>query len=173
MLLNQKQAKMENRGYFSGFSKKPYNLLGFLPLLSDCYQYYTMKAENNLDKSIVEDLMNRQIWKDYTKNEITYVSPIFGGIDPRFQTDNEYYAAEQQKWAENGLPHKKSFTFKDDERLAILKNRSENQYILFFHGCDDGHFALRFKNEQDAKEYLEMVETFDDVMENENLICLN
>lgn len=112
MLLNQKQAKMENRGYFSGFSKKPYKLLGFLPLLSDCYQYYTMKAEHNLDKSIVEDLMNRQIWKDYTKNEITHVSPIFGGIDPRFQTDKEYYAAEQQKWAENGLPHKKSLVLK-------------------------------------------------------------
>lgn len=173
MLLNQKQAKMENRGYFSGFSKKPYTLLGFLPLLSDCYQYYTMKAEYSLDTSIVEDLMNRQIWKDYTKNEITHVSPIFGGIDPSFQTDTEYYAAEQQKWVEDGLPHKKSFTFKDDERLEILKNRSENQYILFFHGCDDGHFALRFKNAQDAKEYLEMVETFDDVMENENLICLN
>lgn len=173
MLLNKKQAKMENRGYFSGLSDEPYTLLGFLPLLSDSYQYYTMKAEHNLDKSIIDDLMNRQIWKDYTKNEITHVSPVFGGIDPCFQTDTEYYAAEQQKWAENGLPHNKSFTFKDDERLAILKNRSENQYILFFHGCDDGHFALRFKSEQKAKEYLEMVETFDDVMENENLICLN
>lgn len=173
MLLNKEQANMRNAFYFSGFSKDPYKLLGFLPLLTDCFNYYAMVSDKKLDKSIVEDFMNKNLWKDYNRNEISHVSPVFGGYDPEFQTESEYYAAQEQEWSEKGLPHKKSFSFSEDRRQAILKNRTENTYILFFHGCDDGHMALRFKNERDAFDYLAIVESFEDITENEELIYLN
>jgi len=174
MLLNNEQANMNHQApYFCINKNGPYNLLGFLPLISDSYRYYAMKTNSPLDASIGNDLRNRNIWQDYKNTEITHVSPVFGGTNVDFQTPEEYQAKVEQEWAENGLPHRKSFSMEESKRRAILNNQKENPYILFFHGCDDGHCALRFQNEQAAKEYLTLVETFEDVIENNTMIWLN
>jgi len=174
MLLNNQQANMDSKAPYFCISKNgPYTLIGFLPLISDSYHYYAMKANSPLDSGIGDDLRARNIWQDYKNTEITHVAPVFGCVDLNFQTPQEYQAKVEQKWAENGLPHKKSFSLEESKRHAILNNQKENPYVLFFHGCDDGHCALRFKNEQAAKEFLTLVETFEDVIENNTMIWLN
>ena len=52
---------------------------------------------------------------------------------------------------------------------SMKKHLEENPFVLFFRGGDDGHKGMRFKNEQEAMEYLEMFDFFDEVIHEEDM----
>lgn len=171
MLLNKEQVKIKNSYYTK--ERKPYELLGFIPLVTDFHEYYAIALDEPLPDSIVQYYVERNLWTDSERSSITHVSPVYGGYNPNFISDNEYYAEQEQSWKKNGLPHNKQFTFSDEQRTCIINYRNNNIYILFFLGCDDGDVALRFSNEKEASKFLSIIESFEDIMNNAKLIHIN
>ncbi len=46
-----------------------------------------------------------------------------------------------------------------------IKYYNDNPIVLFFLGCDDGHVGKRFKTKNDAMEFLQLLDVFEDVFE--------
>lgn len=139
--------------------------LGFLPVVNDSNNYYCMKYDSILKKDIIQELINNGVSFPYYDYSIKAVSPVFGG-HIEYTTEEEFYALEEQRLHKEKvhLSKGKKFSLSLEKIEKIIKYKEENPYILFFHGCDDGHHLKRFKDHESAMEFLELVETFEDVL---------
>ena len=62
--------------------------------------------------------------------------------------------------------HSKEFHFVKREGFDTLKQYIvDHPVVLFFKGCDDGHVGKRFKTKEEAFEYLQLIDVFEDVFE--------
>lgn len=59
----------------------------------------------------------------------------------------------------------KSLEAKKPDFEKIKQHMVDNPVVLFFKGCDDGHVGKRFKTKEDAMEYLQLIDVFEDVFD--------
>lgn len=50
-----------------------------------------------------------------------------------------------------------------------IQKLNQKPFILFFYGCDDGHVGKRFPTKQDALEYLQCIQYFEEIFEDIDL----
>jgi hypothetical protein len=105
------------------------------------------------------------------------VSPVFMYINEEYfdSTTNNYH------------PHIKCFTFDSEESklYSYEKTKHSQDYhyvkkdnyeeikayiishpvVLYFQGCDDGHVGKRFKTKEEAFEYIQLLDVFEDVFD--------
>ncbi len=53
----------------------------------------------------------------------------------------------------------------DDERSVYLHHFRKHPIVVLFFGCDDGHVGMRFATRNDAMDFLNSLEVFEDVFE--------
>lgn len=129
------------------------NLLGFIPVQDhEQHSYYSVECEHPIYKRVVPvfAVPPKRVQQVYIKSKQTMVEqPV-----PEFVFDSEdsKLRSKQKEVAE-----------------AMQKHIEENPFVLFFMGCDDGHKGMRFKNEQEAMEYLQMFDFFDEIINEKNM----
>lgn len=139
----QREDGIEVQDYYTS---TPLNseFLGFLPLIDDCLQYYTVENIGS-DKSIER------------------VTPVFGEYNDSVMTDQEHwYSTNVSKSTreEKRLQHE---YYRDE----FLQRFETCKYCVWFIGCDDADYFMRFESKESALEYLSTVSSFDEVYENE------
>lgn len=123
-----------------------YEFIGYLPVLDiERHSYYTLENLN-------------------TKSVHKRVSAIFGLINStgylinEFRFNNPYTKLEFKKYKIRG-----SYEDYLESQIKIKKEVLDKPYVLVFVGCDDGDVGMRFKDKEQALEFLEIAENFDDV----------
>lgn len=95
---------------------------------------------------------------DITENKNTSLEERFFTFDSEF---DKLYSYEK-------IPHQQKYHFVKKESFEKMRQHlNDNPVVLFFYGCDDGHVGKRFKNESEAFEYLQMIEVFEDIFDND------
>lgn len=120
------------------------DFLGFLPLIDDCLQYFTVE----------------NIGSDKT---IERVTPVFGEYNNTVMTDLEHWystTVNKSEREEKRLQH-------EYYRSEFLDRFDNHKYCVWFMGCDDSDYFMRFESKESALEYLSTVTSFDEVYENE------
>lgn len=114
---------------------------------------------------------------DGVEQDLIRVSPVFMYINEDFidiSEENEdrtkksfIFDSEHDKlYKYEKIPHsQKSHFVKKPDFERMKQHIVDNPVVLFFYGCDDGHVGKRFKTEKDAFEYLELLEVFEDVFD--------
>ena len=79
-----------------------------------------------------------------------------------FDTESsKLYSYEKKK-------HSKEYHYVKREGFDTLKQYIvDHPVVLFFKGCDDGHVGKRFKTKEEAFEYLQLIDVFEDVFDEE------
>lgn len=138
----QREDGIETQSYFH--SRRDCEFLGFLPICDDALTYYSVQ---NIG----------------TNTEYERVTPVFGEYNNEIQTEIE-------SWFQNPFKGKG----REEDRLRheyyrdeFLKRFEECKYCVWFLGCDDADYFMRFKTKEDALQYLTSVDFFDEVYENE------
>ncbi len=77
--------------------------------------------------------------------------------------DSKLYSYEKVK-------HSQEYHFVKKPTFEAMKAHIEaHPVVLFFYGCDDGHVGKRFKTQEDAFEYLECMNVFEDIFEDSDI----
>jgi hypothetical protein len=152
MLLNVNEVKVDD--YFKKYTTGS-KLIGFIPVKDSnnaLISYYSVACEHPIYKRVV---------------------PVFAIPPHRTQP---VYVKATKKMVDKPLPE---FVFDSEDSAlnskkkevssAMKKHFDENPFVLFFKGCDDGHKGMRFKNEQEAMEYLQMFDFFDEVIDEKDM----
>lgn len=93
--------------------------------------------------------------------------------------EHSYYALRGHGVAfladETGVPIDKRFVFDSEHHYlqgagtkpqqAYQAHIESNPVVVFFYGCDDGHVGMRFASQAQAREFIGMLEDFDDVFD--------
>lgn len=93
--------------------------------------------------------------------------------------EHSYYALRGHGVAfladETGVPMDKRFVFDSEHHYlqgagtkpqqAYRAHIESNPVVVFFYGCDDGHVGMRFASQAHAREFIGMLEDFDDVFD--------
>ena len=76
-----------------------------------------------------------------------------------FDTEwSKLYSYVRSKYDQKKLKRVKSENYD-----AVRAHIDAHPVALFFKGCDDGHVGMRFKTEQEAMEFLSLLDVFEDV----------
>lgn len=135
--------------------------LGFIPFGNIDYaaEYYTVPLKEKIKvKNTVVD----------------HVSPVFLGC-PDIWSEQEISARTYiEEHIKNKTRAKKYKTKKlTEEEIShyelVLENRKNKPFVLFFVGGDDQSSFLRFADQNEAKEYLEMADCFEDLFCNSEI----
>lgn len=152
MLLQIDEVKVDN--YFKKFCIGS-SLIGFIPVQepNNAYvKYHSVECEHPTYKRVVPvfAIAPNQTQQVYSKTKKQMVTqPI-----PEFVFDSEYAKLQSKK---------------KEIAEAMKKHLEDNPFVLFFKGCDDGHKGMRFKNEQEAMEYLQMFDFFEEVISEDDM----
>ncbi len=77
--------------------------------------------------------------------------------------DGKLYSYEKMK-------HTQEYHYVKKPTFEEMKAHLEaHPVVLFFYGCDDGHVGKRFKTKEDAFEYLECMNVFEDIFEDSDI----
>lgn len=147
MLLTENDNIQVNKFYMK---RNASDFLGFLPVLDpDVHSYYSVSNEHP------NKIFDR-------------VSPVFGGYNMSIKTDQEYWYA--QETLPSGTRHNTilEHEFYRDEWLERFKRC---KYCVWFVGCDDGDKFMRFESKDDALDFLNNIDFFDEI--NEHPLCQN
>lgn len=126
------------------YNKLDTELLGFLPLGDDCLQYYSVEnIGTNTDHERVTPVVGEYNNDIKTELEMWYESSVSTSIREEKRLQHEYYR---------------------DEFLGRFET---HKYCVWFVGCDDSDYFMRFESKETALEYLSTVTSFDEVYENE------
>jgi hypothetical protein len=129
---------------FIGGSK----LIGFIPLKDHAqHSYWSVDCEHPTYKRVVPvfAVPPNRVQQVYSKSK----RANFEQKMPEFVFDSEYTKLTSKK---------------KEIADAMKKHLEDNPFVLYFMGCDDGSKGMRFKNEQEAMEYLQMFDFFDEVI---------
>ena len=81
-----------------------------------------------------------------------------------FLFDSEY----SKLFSYEKKPHSQEYhTVKKPGFDEKIKEFEAKPVVLFFLGCDDGQVGKRFNTQQDAMEYLQLLDVFEDIFEDE------
>jgi hypothetical protein len=97
-------------------------------------------------------------FEDLTKQKTDYnINRCF-----TFESENsKLYSYEK-------MPHSQKSHFVKRQTFEEMKEHIiANPVVLFFMGCDDGHVGKRFKNKEEAFEYLNLIDVFEDIFDKE------
>lgn len=98
---------------------------------------------------------------------------------PAKTEDHSYYALRGHGVAfladETDVPMDKRFVFDSEHHYlrgagtkpqqAYHAHIESNPVVVFFYGCDDGHVGMRFASETQARDFIGMLDSFDDVFD--------
>lgn len=142
-------------------------LVAVIPALEkehvDSNSYYSVGAiingnkQNNIRISPVHMYINDNL------NDLTEIKAMNEGRR-FFMFDSE----ESKLYSREKILHSKKYQYVKKENFDdIQRHIIENPVVLFFQGCDDGHVGKRFKNELEAITYLQIIDAFEDIFDNE------
>lgn len=145
-------------------------LVAVLPALDSdnpkAQSYYSIDAIEKEEKSKQKRLSPVFMYINDEKNfkDLSQKSTVSPAI--RFFTfdseDSKLYSYEKEKYS----PNYHNYHFVKKDGFDKVKNHIINHpVVLFFQGCDDGHVGKRFKTELEAMEYLQLLDTFEDIFE--------
>ena len=111
-------------------------------------------------------------WRFIEKFKLVALIPAKG-------EEHSYYALRGHGVAfladETGVPIDKHFVFDSEHHYlqgagtkpqqAYQAHIESNPVVVFFYGCDDGHVGMRFASQAQAREFIGMLEDFDDVFD--------
>lgn len=111
------------------------------------------------------------------------ISPVFIYLNEEFKelNDNKFEGSKfflfdtefDKLYSYEKKKHTQEYHFVKKDSFEVMKNHIvENPVVLFFKGCDDGHVGKRFKTQEEAFEYLQMIDVFEDIFD-EDLQCHN
>lgn len=111
------------------------------------------------------------------KNDQIRVSPVFMYVNDGFfdSTTEEYnpeikcfiFDSEVSKlYIHQKKLHSQQYEYiKKDTFEEVKAHIIANPVVLYFKGCDDGHVGKRFKNKEEALEYLQLIDVFEDIFD--------
>lgn len=149
------------------------NLDKFISLIPDYYKKFSSNSKLiTILPALQKDDNNAQPYYSVglSDDDNKRVSPVFLIINPSFDIDNFseddlfifdneiLYSYDRNKYGK--LKKTKSADFD-----KIIQNIYQNPVVLVFQGCDDGHVAKRFKNQDEAFEFLNLLDVFEDVFQ--------
>lgn len=141
-------------------------LVAVLPALNkdhpDSRSYYSVGVikdsieDDNIRVSPVHMLINEKFY-DVVEDQYDPLNKFF-----LFDTESsKLYAYEK-------MPHsQKNHLVKKADFAKNMQYIIDHPVVLFFKGCDDGHVGKRFKTQEEAFEYLQMIEVFEDIFDEE------
>lgn len=106
----------------------------------DAQPYFTCKIENGENR----------------------LSPVFIRDDTNTEQSSKFvFCTEEQHMYVYDNQHNRSQSPIIED---IWQYINDNPYVVFFHGCDDGHTGLRFKTKELMIEFIESLSYYEDVV---------
>ena len=143
MLLTEIPEDINYQDYLQSHTDK-WKIFGYIPykinINQNAISYYTFPTKEDINKRYFVLIKMNERFAEDEKLEI-----------------NEYIQIVQKSFRKAGDIISKEeildLTF-NDKNLDIDNFVTNNPYILWFLGCDDGHFFMRFKNDKEREEYI-------------------
>lgn len=177
-LLNKKlqlEQKTIDDFYFKKMKTNP--LLKNYPLLTD---YFKQWIDGSELIAVIPTLDDTDPKRRSYYSSINQLSAVFlYKNNPYHLSDENLYGKErfflfdseyENLFTLQKNPYSKNFESvpKDnfEKKMNII---NQKPFILFFKGCDDGHVGKRFATEKDAIEYLQLINSFEEIFEDKDL----
>lgn len=111
------------------------------------------------------------------ENNHIRVSPVFMYINDGFNDPvNEPYnpdikffifdTEDSKLYLHEKKPHSQQYHYVQKDTYEEMKAHIvSHPVVLYFKGCDDGHVGKRFKTKEDAMEYIQLIDVFEDIFD--------
>ena len=99
-----------------------------------------------------------------------YVNDGFNdGVSEPYNHDIKFFAfntEESKLYSYEKKPHSQQYHYvKKDTYEEMKAHIVSHPVVLYFQGCDDGHVGKRFKTKEEAMEYIQLIDVFEDIFD--------
>lgn len=142
-------------------------LVAVIPALDlndeNCQSYYSVGSLKNNGEA--ENIRISPVYMYENDGFVDDTMPN-SGLRRSFIFDTEHsklYSYEKKQ-------HSQEYHFVKKPTFDEMKAHIESHpIVLFFYGCDDGHVGKRFKTKEDAFEYLQCMNVFEDIFDDDDI----
>jgi len=115
--------------------------------------------------------------KDGEENNNIRISPVFMYVNEDYfdSLTNNYHpdmkcfifdSEDSKLYKHEKKPHSQQYHYVKNSNYEEMREYIiSHPIVLYFKGCDDGHVGKRFKTKDEAFEYLQLIEVFEDIFD--------